>query len=410
VIIKGKSRAGAPSLAAHLGNAEKNERIELIETRGTVATDLRGALVEMEAYAAGTRCEKSLYHAAISPEPPHRLTREQWFESVDRLETELGLTGHARVLLLHEKADGREHGHIVWSRIDLDRMVSVSDGHNYRKHEIVARELETRFGHERVQGAHHEREGPDGAKVNRPARTPSRPELRQEEKTGIRGKDVRADVTAAYQASDSAEAFKAALEERGYVLAQGDRRDYVVIDPAGGTHSLGRRIEGVNAIQLREFMSPLDRSLFPNVEEAKALQFQKEHANRTSGDEIAWHDAAASAGIAHYEEDRRRRQERTDDHFANLQETAYERGEDYVSQSRAALRDHKRRQRELGQERRAQDASEPAASGAYIDGIEITDAIAARLAQLPDTAAPPSERDDHNRQPEAPGGGRPRSR
>jgi hypothetical protein len=77
MIIKGTSRAGPAALAAHLGNAEKNERVTLLETRGTVAQDLRGALVEMDAYAVGTRCTKSLYHAAISPEPPHRLTPEQ---------------------------------------------------------------------------------------------------------------------------------------------------------------------------------------------------------------------------------------------------------------------------------------------------------------------------------------------
>jgi hypothetical protein len=74
MIIKGKSRAGPQQLATHLGNAEKNERVSLIETRGTVAQDLRGALVEMDAYAIGTKCERSLYHAAMSPEPPHVLS------------------------------------------------------------------------------------------------------------------------------------------------------------------------------------------------------------------------------------------------------------------------------------------------------------------------------------------------
>jgi hypothetical protein len=49
VIIKGKSRSGPSALAAHLGNAEANEQVTLLETRGTVADDLRGALVEMDA-------------------------------------------------------------------------------------------------------------------------------------------------------------------------------------------------------------------------------------------------------------------------------------------------------------------------------------------------------------------------
>ena len=64
MIIKGKSRSNPRGLAAHLGNAETNERITLIETRGTVADDLRGALLEMDAYALGTKCQRPLYHAA----------------------------------------------------------------------------------------------------------------------------------------------------------------------------------------------------------------------------------------------------------------------------------------------------------------------------------------------------------
>ena len=175
-------RRDPQQLANYLGNAEKNERVKLVETRGTIAQDLRGALVEMDAYAAGTKCEKPLYHAAISPEPPHRLTAEQRSEAVDALEQKLGLNGHARVVVMHEKL-GRQHIHVVWSRIDLEKMRSVSDSHNYRKHEEVARDLERRFGHDRVQGAHHERDG-----VERPDRTPSRAELRQEERTGITGK------------------------------------------------------------------------------------------------------------------------------------------------------------------------------------------------------------------------------
>jgi hypothetical protein len=110
MIIKGKSRAGPQQLATHLGNAEKNERVSLVETRGTIAQDLRGALVEMDAYAVGTKCERSLYHAAISPEPPHLLTPEQRAEAIDALEKRLGLDGHARIVVMHEKL-GRQHIH-----------------------------------------------------------------------------------------------------------------------------------------------------------------------------------------------------------------------------------------------------------------------------------------------------------
>jgi hypothetical protein len=413
MIIKGKSRSGPSALAAHLGNAEKNERVSLLETRGTIAQDLRGALIEMDAYAAGTHCQKPLYHAALSPEPPHRLTEDQRMQAVDALEQKLGLTGHSRLVVMHEKL-GREHIHVVWSRIDLQHMKSVSDSHNYRKHEEVSRDLERRFGHDRVQGAHHEREGVDGEKVSRPERTPSRAELRQEERTGIKGKNVGAEVTAIFRASDNALAFQSALRDHGYILAQGDRRDFVIVDRASGIHSLARRIEGMKAAELREFMAPVDREALPTAQQAK---------------EIA------------AEEQRRRQEARS--------QAAYSHGEGYVSQTQAALKDHQRRQKELdaqagkdtawekiergdksedekriarilddhGRDRRKADAAAEAGKGrkespaSRFDNIEMTEAQQQRMQRL--LGGEEGERDNDlkpDRQHEVPGGGRTRSR
>jgi hypothetical protein len=368
MIIKGKSRAGPQQLATHLGNAEKNERVSLVETRGTIAQDLRGALVEMDAYAVGTKCERSLYHAAISPEPPHVLTPEQRAEAIDALEKRLGLDGHARVIVMHEKL-GRQHIHVVWSRIDLEKMRSVSDSHNYRKHEEVARDLERRFGHDRVQGAHHERHG-----VDRPDRTPSRAELRQEERTGIIGKHVKEEVSEAFRASDGPEAFRAALQERGYTLARGDRRDYVILDEKGGIHSLARRIDGMKAADLREFMAATKHESVPTIGQAREIIDERE---RRARDLKESHDEART-------------------------EADYSRADDYVSQSRAALRDHKRRQR----------AAEEVKGSAK---VEMSDARRRRLDRLAaaskanDRARDRTE-DDPSRQNEAPGGGHTRSR
>ena len=362
MIIKGKSRAGPSALAAHLGNAEKNERVSLIETRGTVSQDLRGALVEMDAYAAGTNCKLALYHANIDPEPPHLLTPEQRTEAIDALEEKLGLTGHARVVVMHDKHD-RQHIHVVWSRIDLDKMRSVSDSHNYRKHEEVSRDLERRFGHERVQGAHAERDG-----VARPDRTPSRAELRQEERTGIKGKDVKVEVTEAFKASDGAEAFEVALAERGYMLAKGDRRDFVIVDRAGGIHSLARRIDGMKAADLREFMAGIDPATIPSIEQAReAIAERKRQAEAQENPSL---------------------------------EKAYGRGDDYVSQTTAAQKDHEQRQEALNGGFRNREVTER------------LQRLRDRLTEQTDAKA----RTDHdhdegpNRQPEAPGGGHPRSR
>jgi hypothetical protein len=266
MVIKGGACAGAGRLAAHLTRTDTNERVKLVEFRGVATEDVRGALTEIEATAEGTRTTKPFYHASISSRADERLTDEQRTYAIDRLEAELGLTGQARVVVVHEKKD-REHFHIVWSRIDLENMRAISDSHNYRKHELVARHLEREFGHERVQGAHVEREG-----KARPERTPSHAEMLQADRTGMTPQQVKAQVTELWQRTDSGQAFAVALWDAGYVLARGDRRDYVVIDQRGGTHSLARRVEGMKAKDIRERMADLDSARLPNIADAKQIQ------------------------------------------------------------------------------------------------------------------------------------------
>ena len=269
MVIKGDSVAGAKRIAVHLERTDTNEiRNDVLELRDVAAPDLKGALREMEAIAtACPNCQKPFYHASINTRADERLTDEQRMQSVDRLEKELGLTGQPRAVVVHEKNDGREHCHVVWSRIDLDKMRVISDSHNYRKHEIVARELERAFGHERVQGAHIERNGQP-----RPERTPSHKEMQQGARTGVSPKEASAHLTATWQRADSGKAFEQALAESGWLLARGDRRDFVAIDPKGGTHSLSRRIEGATAKVVKARFADLELSQLPSVADARAAQ------------------------------------------------------------------------------------------------------------------------------------------
>jgi hypothetical protein len=266
VIIKGKSRGNGAQLGLYLITPGDNERVEVLEIRGLAASDVPGAVLEMEAHGAGTRCEKPLYHASINPRAEERLTDEQRTIAIDRLAAKLGFTDQPRVVVLHQK-EGRVQYHIVWDRIDLERMRAIPDSHNYRKHEEVARELEREFGHERVQGAHAERDGKP-----RPTRTPSYEEMEQSKRTKLTPQEVTGQVTALWRTTDSGKAFAAALSDAGYVLARGDRRDFVIVDPKCGVHSLARRIEGARVKDMRERMADIDAAELPGVAQAKALQ------------------------------------------------------------------------------------------------------------------------------------------
>jgi Relaxase/Mobilisation nuclease domain len=277
MVVKGSARGNAADLAAHLLSS-RNERAEVIELRGVAGQDLRSAFLEIELVGSGTRSRRPFYHASINPDPGEQLTAQQRAEAVDRLEAELGLAGQPRAVIEHAKK-GRTHWHVVWSRVDLRRMAMIDDSHNYRRHELVARECERAFGHAKVQGAHVERED-----APRPKRTPRHAEMQQAERSGITPQAATAQVTALWRVTDSGRSFAAALADHGWILARGDRRDFVVIDPAGETHSLARRIEGVKAADVRARMADVDRATLPSIEDARAQQQEQRQARVLSAE------------------------------------------------------------------------------------------------------------------------------
>lgn len=266
MIIKGGSCKGAGRIAAHLSRTDQNERAEVAELRGVIGGDLRAALREMETAALCSRTRKVFYHASINPRAHERMGAAQWVEATDRLETALGFSGQPRAVIEHVK-DGRAHRHIVWLRIELAKARAISDSHNFRKHEQCARDLERAFGFARVQGVHVERDG-----RQRPARTPSHDEMQQAARSGRDLAAFKAELTELWRTTESGLAFVGALSARGYLLAKGDRRDFVIIDRAGTAHSLARRIDGATAKDIRARLAGIDRDGLPSVAEARAMQ------------------------------------------------------------------------------------------------------------------------------------------
>ena len=270
VVIKGGARSSPGELAFHLLRADTNEAVNVRGLDGVAASDLRGALLEMAAVGAGARSRRPLYHASINTARDEVLTEAQQDQAIDRLAEELGLTGQPRAVVEHVKA-GRSHLHVVWSRIDGETLTAIPDSHNYRKHETVARDLERVFGHDRVQGAHVERDG-----IERPARTPEPYEMMQAARSGMTPAEAKAELTALWRSTDSGRAFVAAIEEAGWVLARGDKRDFVVIDRAGETHSLARRIDGAKAKEVRARLADIDADQVPTVDQVRGARADRQ--------------------------------------------------------------------------------------------------------------------------------------
>src|ERR1700687_725099 len=141
VISKGSQRGGGRQLATHLLNQFDNEQVEVFDVRGATAPDLPGAFHEWYAQSMATKCRKYLYSLSISPDlAKYDLTREQYLDFIARTERSLELVGQPRAIVFHVKK-GREHAHVVWSRIDPDASKAVHIAYDRMKRRRVAQEF-----------------------------------------------------------------------------------------------------------------------------------------------------------------------------------------------------------------------------------------------------------------------------
>jgi hypothetical protein len=162
----------------------------------------------------------------------------------------------------------------------------------------------------------------------------------------------------------------------------------VIVDRAGGIHSLARRIDGTKAAELRTFMADVKFNNLPDTERAIELALEMGEEARKA--------------------------------------KKYARGADYVSQTQAAQKDFEKRHSELNARAdaiRLFDYGEPQ-DGIYEEAGKDTGTSQAkpnaakeprserreRLKRIEDELRGRESDDDPDRQREAPGGGRSRSR
>ncbi|MEW8547961.1 MAG: relaxase/mobilization nuclease domain-containing protein [Candidatus Thiodiazotropha sp.] len=253
-------------LATHLLNEHDNELMEVVQVRGAIARDLHGAFAEWEMQAhALTKCQNYLYSLSVNPDPGQDpLNREQYFDYIDRVESKLGLSDQPRAVIFHEKY-GREHCHVVWSRIDSDNEKAVQLAFDREKLMMVTREFARDHGLELPNGYSKYRD--DKSKQH------SLYEMHQERSTGFSKEQRMEQVTDAWRASDSPKAFVQALAEQGYILATG-KRPYVLIDLYGNMNALPKLIDD-KTVRTKDIRAFLEKEYppesLPTVDEARAL-------------------------------------------------------------------------------------------------------------------------------------------
>ena len=258
MILKGSQRAGAKQLAVHLLNRSDNEHVRVHEIRGFAADDLHGALAEAHAVSKGTKCKQFMFSLSLNPPQGLEIGEGDFERAADEAEKALGLEGQPRALVFHEK-EGRMHAHAVWSRIDASSMTAINLPHFKRKLTALSRDLFLEHDWQLPEGLRH-----DGGK--NPLNF-TLAEWQQSKRMGCDPREVKAVFQEAWAQSDSLKGMSAALAERGYFMAQGDRRGFVGVDLESKVFALAK-YAGVKSSEAKAKLG--DSASLPSVDDVKA--------------------------------------------------------------------------------------------------------------------------------------------
>lgn len=259
MILKGSQRGSGQNLASHLLKMEDNEHVSLHELRGFAADDLHGAFKEAEAVSRGSRCVQYLFSLSLSPPEDARVSVDVFEDAIDRIEQKLGLEGQPRAVVFHEK-EGRRHAHCVWSRIDADTMTARHLSFFKQKLMAVSRELYLEHGWTLPRGM-----------TNAAERNPTNftlAEWQQAKRQEIDPRWLKQTLQDCWKRSDSLGAFQHALQDRGFFLAKGDKRGFVVLDHGGEVWSLPRTLD----VKTKEVRARLgDGDNLPSIDDTRKI-------------------------------------------------------------------------------------------------------------------------------------------
>ena len=271
MILQGNQRAGARDLATHLLKDE-NDHVTLHELRGFISDDLHGAFDEAHAISRGTKAKQFLYSLSLNPPPEANVTTEQFEAAIDKVEERLGLTGQPRAIVFHEKQDRdgnlRRHAHAVWSRIDTENMKAIPLPYTKYKLQDISRELYQEHGWDMPKGFIHSKE--------RDPTNYTLEEWQQAKRNNTDAKVIKKAIQDCWASSDNQNSFKMALQDRGFALARGDRRSFVVLDEFCHVYAVPKAL-GIKTKEVKERINHPEE--LPSVDEARQ-KIAKDMGNR----------------------------------------------------------------------------------------------------------------------------------
>ena len=284
MIAKGNLHDGN-GLAAYLVKGKTGERGELFYMEGFGASDLRDAMRDVVIASGATQAQSPFFHVYTRFAPGEMLdneaNRNRCLDIARREIKTLGMDGQPYAVSFHiDRESGDMHMHIAVSRIARNadgQLFAIDPGLYKNKLKYLSRECERDFALREV--SNHRQAGDL-------ARAAERNEFEESRRLGTDLKVIRAGIVDCFEKSDSGKALKTALEDRGLILANGDRRDcFVVIDQEGGQHALNKKLTGLTLAQTRARLGDLDRAQLPSVEQAQEMRAERQAAREAQGRE-----------------------------------------------------------------------------------------------------------------------------
>lgn len=322
MIIKSSIRGFSGELADHLGNTHDNESASItgvardlyrFDKHGLpVADELRLMFAQMDLKARSYgKDDNHIYHVSMSPS--QTMDDAEWEEAWGLYEAEFCLERCLYVEVTHNK-EGRLHRHRAYYALD-EQGKGLRISHSYPRNEKIARVIEHECGHTMTAGRHNRAvmkrlqvEGKENVSAwmahqnadqrVRPAAAKSFDDHRQEQRTDWPKKQAQADVKDIYQQADNGKGFERALIERGYFLAQGESRPWVVIDPRGGIHS-APRYAGVKKAEFEQKIADLKWDHLPSIKQVQEhIRQQDQKKARASTDGGQSGSGSASSAVS----------------------------------------------------------------------------------------------------------------
>lgn len=258
MILKGSQRGGARQLADHLMNLRDNDHVEVHSTKGFISDHVHGALQEAFAISRGTRAKQFLFSLSLSPPKDALVTITDFENAIEQAAEKLGLSEQPRVVLFHEK-NARRHCHVVFSRINAQTMKAINLPFYKTRLTGLSRELYLSHGWDMPKGLS------DRSLADPQNFTLEEWQIAQRTKRDPR--EVKAVLKSCWAQSDRSSAFSAALKEKGFWLARGDRRGFVALDHKGNIYSLSRWLDVKPKSLVKRLDTPDD---LPSVSDAQA--------------------------------------------------------------------------------------------------------------------------------------------